>query len=114
MKGQKAKLPEELFEHDFSKLSKREPHARTRQRLLGLAHLQNGNTITEVARICKVARTTVYHWLQRLESEGIDGLQEKEGRGPRSKLPPTQHEAFKQSVIELQHNRDGGRISKYA
>jgi len=110
MKGRKAKLSPELFKHDFTLLAKREPHARTRQRFLGLSHVQDGATITEVAKICKTARSTVHRWLKRLELEGIDGLQEKEGRGSHSKLPLDQHEAFKQSVLELQSNRNGGRI----
>lgn len=110
MKGRKAKLPSALFEHNFSQFAKREPYARMRQRFLGLSHLQEGATITEVANICKIARSTVYDWLKRLELEGIEGLQEKGGRGPRSKLSIEQHEVFKQAVLELQGNRDGGRI----
>ena len=110
MKGRQAKLPPELFEHNFTRLAKQEPHARTRQRFLGLAHLQDGATITEVARICKAARSTIYDWLKRLQLEGLDGLQEKEGRGSHSKLPLGQHEAFKQAVLKLQSNCNGGRI----
>ena len=110
MKGRKAKLPLKVFEHDFSQLAKREPHARTRHRFLGLAHLQDGATITEVAKICRASRSTIYDWLKRLELEGVDGLQEKEGRGSLPKLRLEQHEAFKQAVLELQSNRDGGRI----
>ena len=56
MKGRKAKLPPELFEYDFTLLAKREPHARTRLRFLAFAHLQEGTTITAVAKICKVDR----------------------------------------------------------
>lgn len=110
MKGRKAKLPPNLFEHNFTQLAKRETHARTRQRFLGLSHLQDGATITEVARICKTARSTIYSWLKRLELEGIHGLKEKEGRGSHLKLPLDQHAAFKQSVLDLQSNRKGGRI----
>ncbi|NGX52860.1 MAG: hypothetical protein KR126chlam5_01166 [Candidatus Anoxychlamydiales bacterium] len=32
------------------------------------------------------------------------------GRGPHFKLAIDQHEVFKQTVLELQHNRNGGRI----
>lgn len=69
MKGRKAKLPLELFENDFTTLARREPHARTRQRFLGLSHLQDGATISEVAKICKTARSTIYSWLKRLKQE---------------------------------------------
>jgi transposase len=110
MKGRKAQIPESVFAHDFSKLSKKEGHARTRQRFLALSHLQDGATITDVANYIKVARSTVYDWINRLEKEGLEGLREKEGRGAIPKLTKEHHEAFKQSVLELQNNRTGGRI----
>ena len=56
MKGRKAKLPQAIFEYDFTLLAKREPHARTRLRFLAFAHLQEGCTITDVANMCKVGR----------------------------------------------------------
>jgi len=34
----------------------------------------------------------------------------KKGRGAKQKLSLSQHEAFKKAVLELQHNREGGRI----
>ena len=110
MKGRKGIYPKALDEHNFAQLAKSELHARTRQRLLGLSHLQDGVTITDAAKFCKVSRSTVHSWLKRLKCEGLDGLQEKEGRGPHPKLSSEQHEAFKQSVLELQSNREGGRI----
>ena len=110
MKGRNAQIPESVFAHDFSKLSKKEGHARTRQRFLALSHLQDGATITDVANYVKVSRSTVYDWINRLEKEGLDGLQEKGGRGATPKLAKEHHEAFKQSVLELQDSRIGGRI----
>lgn len=105
-----ANLPKELFEHDFISLSKRETHPRTRLRFLVLSHIKEGIGIEKAAKLFRICRTTIYDWLQRLESEGIEGLKEKKGRGAKQKLPPDQHEAFKKAVLELQHNRTGGRI----
>lgn len=110
MKGRKATLPPVLFEYNFSHLAKKEPHARTRVRFLVLSHLQDGVTITEISKMFKCSRSTIHTWLRRLELEGITGLQEKKGRGSHPKLPLDQHEIFKQSVLELQNNRSGGRI----
>jgi transposase len=110
VKGRKAKLPEALFEHDFKILAKKEPHARTRIRLLILAHIKEGKSITEVSNDFKISRVTVHFWLRRLNSEGINGLKEKEGRGANLKLSADKHKAFKQAVLALQHNRNGGRI----
>jgi len=110
MKGRKAKLPKVLFDYDFASIAKREPHARTRQRFFILSHLKAGVIITEISKLFRVSRSTIYDWLKRLEAEGLKGLREKKGRGAHLKLPLEQHEAFKQSVLELQHNRNGGRI----
>jgi len=110
MKGRKVKLPKEIQDYNFAALARTEPHAKTRQRFLVLSHIKEGSTVTEVAKNFRISRSTIHTWLRRLESEGIDGLQEKEGRGAKQKLSLDQHEAFKKAVLELQHNREGGRI----
>jgi len=110
MKGRKAKLPKALFEYDFARMAKREPHARTRQRFIVLSHLKDKKTITEISKTFRLSRSTIRSWIDRLEEEGINGLKEKTGRGSKLKLPIDQHKAFKQAVLELQHNRRGGRI----
>lgn len=110
MKGRKAKLPQILFNYDFVSISKREPHARTRQRFIILSHLKEGATITEISKTFRISRKSIYNWLQRLNDQGLNGLKEKEGRGTNLKLPLNKHEAFKKAVLEMQHNRIGGRI----
>ena len=110
MKGRKAKLPEALFDYDFISIAKKEPHARTRQRFLILSHLKEGKSITEDSNNFRVSRVAIHEWLNRLASEGINGLREKEGRGTNLKLSADKHEAFKKAVLVLQHNRNGGRI----
>jgi transposase len=110
MRGRKGKLPQELLNYDFAVLAKKEVHARTRQRFLALSHVKDGSTVTEVAKNFRVTRSTIHTWLRRLKFEGVDGLQEKKGRGAKQKLSTDHHEAFKKAVLELQHNRNGGRI----
>lgn len=110
MRGKKAKLPQEFANYNFEKLAKNEPHARVRIRLLGLAHLKDGKTITATAHICKVERSTIYDWINRFKEGGIEALQEKEGRGAKPKLPQDQHIIFRDAVLELQNCRCGGRI----
>jgi transposase len=110
MRGKKAELPNTINEYDFGALAKQERNARARLRLIGLAHLKDGNSITATAKMCRVGRSTVYDWLNRFEQEGLEGLQEKEGRGRKSKLSKEQHQVFKEAVLELQNRRPGGRI----
>lgn len=110
MRGKKANLPEGFAHYNFGKLAKKEPHARVRMRLLGLAHLQDGKTITATAQICRVERSTVHDWIDRFKKGGIEALQEKQGRGAKPKLPRDQHMVFRESVLELQNRKCGGRI----
>jgi Winged helix-turn helix len=52
-----------------------------RARLLLL--LADGMTITEAAATVGLSRRHSYKWIQRFLAEGVAGLQEKPGRGPR-------------------------------
>lgn len=110
MCSKKIKLPNTIHAHDFEALAKQERNARVRLRLIGFAHLKDGSSVTETAKMCRVERSTVYDWLDRFNEEGLEGLQEKKGRGRKSKLPKDQHTVFKESVLELQNRRPGGRI----
>ncbi len=95
---------------DFFRLAKTEPHPRTRIRLLALGHLGSGKTKTEVAEMFHVTFPSLRQWLTRFIAEGIDGLNEKPGKGRKRKLSLEQEEEFRQQVEELQENREGGRV----
>ena len=110
MRGKKAKLPVRFEAENFGKLAKREPNARVRLRLIGLAHLQEGRSITETAEMCRVERSTIYDWLYRFKQGGVAALKDQKGRGLKPKLSQDQHQAFREAVLELQNKRIGGRI----
>src|SRR5277367_3835982 len=95
---------------DFFQLAKREPHPRTRMRLLALGHLQAGKTKTEVIEMFQIAFPTLREWLMRFIAEGVKGLQEKPGKGRKRKLSAAHEEEFRQKVEELQESREGGRV----
>lgn len=103
-------LPKEFESYDFIKLSKRRKNPREQIRLLAFAHLKEGKSVKEAAAMVKVSRNAVYVWLRRFRSKSIEGLEEVGGRGAKLKLPLSEHEAFRQAVIELQENRRGGRV----
>ena len=96
---------------DFADLARKEPHARTRIRLLGMAHLREGYTYREIAQFLSVHLTTVQGWVQRFSAEGIDGLRESPRSGATRKLPADQEEVFKAAVMLLGEQREGGRIT---
>jgi transposase len=95
---------------DFFQLAKREPNPRVRIRLLALGHLQSGKTKTEVANIFQITFPTLRSWILRFIAEGLNGLEEKKGKGRKRKLPCSQEESFRKQAEELQQNREGGRI----
>jgi transposase len=108
--GRPLKLPKTIQEHDFVLLAKKEKHARTRIRLLGLDHLKKGKTARETAEFLCVHENSVKRWLKNFIDKGLDGLKEGIGRGAKRKIPKDQEEAFRTSILELQANRKGGRI----
>jgi transposase len=108
--GRKLILPKTMYEHDFALLAKKEKHARTRIRLLGLDNLKKGRTARETAELLCVHENSVKRWLKSFSDRGLEGLKEQSGRGAKRKVPKEQEEAFRASIIELQANRKGGRI----
>jgi len=45
--------------------------------------LADGMTITDTAAAVGMSRRHTYKWIQRFLQEGLEGLQDKPGRGPR-------------------------------
>jgi transposase len=95
---------------DFFQLAKREPHPRTRIRLLALGNLQAGKTKTEIINTFQITFPTLREWLLRYISDGVEGLREKPGKGRKKKLSSDQEEEFRKEVELLQELREGGRI----
>ncbi len=95
---------------DFFQLAKREPHPRTRIRLLALGNLQAGKTKSEVINTFQITFPTLREWILRFISDGVEGLREKPGKGRKKKLQSDQEEEFRKEVELLQKSREGGRI----
>ena len=104
-------LPNELFKYDFEALAKKEQHARTRLRWLGMMQLSNDRSYDEIAASLGVKKPTVKDWIQRFKKEGLDGLRESPRSGAKRKLSTKQEVIFKEKVIELQEQREGGCIT---
>ena len=55
--------------------------------------LADGVTITDIAAAVGMSRRHTYKWIQRFVQEGLEGLEEKPGRGRRlGPLPPSLRE----------------------
>jgi transposase len=101
-------LPAELYSHDFAQLARKEKDARIRIRLLGLAHLREGKSYTEVAQILKVHVISPRRWVQRLSEGGLPNLHEKSGRGRKRILSKAAEVQLIEGVETLQACRSGG------
>jgi len=110
MRGRKAQPIPGLAEHDFAKLAKREKNARKRIRFLAFAHIVDGKSFSEAARIVKVLPRTVITWISKFRKNGINALNEQSGRGRKRKIEENDEEAIGAAVEEMQKKREGGRI----
>lgn len=110
MKGKKRALVQSIDTIDFQRLAKTAQHPRERMRYLAFAHMRDGKSNSDIACMLKVHRMTITDWIKKFNQEGIEGLQEKGGRGAKQKLQTSDHEAFQKAVLELQDNKRGGRI----
>ena len=76
-----------------------------------MAHLVEGRSYNEVAIFLCVGLDTVKGWVRRFKDEGLKGLRESNRSGAKRKLKAHQEVEFKSSVIALQDEREGGRIT---
>ena len=70
-----------------------------RQRCKGILLSNDGFSVSEIALILKKQKDTIYGWIKSYKSSGIDGLENKEGQGVKSKLDdlfPEQEERIKE------------------
>ena len=76
----------EISASDLEKRYKKEKDRKIKQRLHILLLLREGWTQREVAKMIHISNGIVPFWKSRFESEGFNSLQDKEGRGLKSRL----------------------------
>ena len=52
----------------------------------------------------------MHDWLHRFKDGGLPALVDKGGRGRKPIIPETLHATFKEAVLHMQEEKDGGRI----
>jgi len=110
MKGRKARALEGLEKYDFAKLATSQGSSIERRRFLAFAHIKDGKSFSEAARMIKVKPSTVINWASKFHEQGIDGLKERGGRGVKRSIPKNEEALIGQAVLAMQKNRPGGRI----
>ena len=76
----------EISASDLEKRYKKEKDRKIKQRLHILLLLREGWTQREVANMLHISNGIIPFWKSRFESEGFNSLQDKEGRGLKSRL----------------------------
>jgi len=79
-------LLKEISASDLEKRYKKEKDRKIKQRLHILLLLREGWTQREVAKLIHISNGLVPFWKSRFESEGFNSLEDKVGRGLKSKL----------------------------
>lgn len=101
---------EDLNEYNFDKLSASTKSSREQKRYLAFAHIKDGKSFIDSARMVRVTYRTLLNWVKRFRVKGIEGLKDSYGGGQQPHVPPVEYDEFRRSVLELQKNRKGGRI----
>ncbi|MFK0573178.1 IS630 family transposase [Endozoicomonas sp.] len=104
-------FPEGFHDEDFQDAARHASDNRECVRLLGLSFLQKGLSEVEVARLLEVHAQTVFDWLHRYKLGSIEAIKDKGGRGRKNTLDEAQKAEFKKKVLDLQEQRQGGRIT---
>ena len=104
-------FPESFDDEEFSIAARHASDNRECIRLLGLSFLQKGFSEGEVAKLLDVHPQSVFNWLSSYKEGGIEALKDKGGRGRKNKMNKDHQEEFKKAVLNLQDQKEGGRIT---
>jgi transposase len=96
---------------DFFSLSKTEPNARARIRLLALGHLSAGVAPADVALLVNAHHTTIRRLLTNFHKKGLQAIYDEAGRGRKTILPESVYIEAKQAILDAQATRGGGRLT---
>ncbi len=110
MQGRKFRLLEGIEKYNFDKLSKTRGSYREKRRYLAFAHIRDGKSFTETAKMVRVELRTLMNWVDSFRKRGIEGLKDKYGGGAKPHICASEYEAFKSSVLDLQKDCSERRI----
>lgn len=74
------------------------PEKRKAIRILGLIKLMEGKLNIETAEFLECHRVSISEWVKRANAEGLSGLDEKPGRGLKSRLTKQQKAQLKEDL----------------
>lgn len=96
---------------NFQKMARTESCPRVRERLLGIHNLMLGKNRIEAASSVGRNPEWLRSWVLRYEDSGLEGLSDKPKSGQPKFLTDDQEQELIESIIKLQDERNGGRIT---
>lgn len=108
--SRRPQLPEGFENIDFQFAARHADDNRECIRLLGLAFIQQGCSVSEAAKLLGVSSDAVHDWVHRFKAGGLPGMKDQGGRGRKPVIPEASHAEFKEAVLQLQEDKEGGRI----
>lgn len=103
-------LAKDFGNFDFKRACRKERDGRMRTRLLALAYLKSGMQLKDVASFTFSSEVSIRKWAKAFAEGGYTALIEQAGRGRQKKLLKALEAQVKNDILELQQNREGGRI----
>lgn len=107
----KVTLPSNFNDYDFAILAKKEKNAALKVRYLALSYIQAGRTVLETAKLVYKSSRMVHRWINLLTEFGLDGLQDKPGRGRKVELAEDKEDEFRKIVIEFQSKQIRSKLT---
>ncbi len=92
-------------------LSRKEPNARKRIRLLAVSLFYEGNSRTDIAKRLNIARSSVNKWVSSYLEQGLYGLDNKPIQGRPSRLQQSQLEQLSEFIKRTNTELQGGRLT---
>ena len=96
-----------LTRSDFKRLIRQESDGRIRQRLTGIMHVAQGQTIPQAAHAIGLHERKLYNWVHRFNAEGIEGLKDRPRSGRPAQLTEDQKQSFKERIEAPPTEADG-------
>ena len=92
-------------------LSRKEPNARKRMRLLAVSLFFEGENRTNIAKRLNTARSSVNKWVSDYLKHGLTGLDSKAIQGRPSKLASSELEKLSNYIKHSATTNNGGRLT---
>ena len=104
-------LPDDFWDYDFVAMARKEAHAKNRLRLLAMANIKEGKTLTQIADSLKIHWKTIQTWLAQFRKGGINKLYVKVNKDKPKKMNATIESWVDAFIKALNSNDTAGHIT---